>query len=235
MQTLSIFPECSISISSIEDGPIHSYEDLSALPLKTRMDQLVYLPTHKHATGIKTITKENKDQVMFDADIVLTDQKGAHIAHQFADCVPLVFLDRQRKTFCFAHLGWRGLVTGGVHVCILAMQANFGSRPEDLWTWIGPCIRKESYVVPEKPMQASLTSWGPFLSDVRVGDEIHWSIDLPGFIQAQCATFGIDPERIIDDGRDTYRESEIFFSHQRYGASQDEKAKGNFIVAVSLI
>ncbi len=234
MQTLSIFPECSISISSIEDGAIHTYEELSNLSLKTRPDQLVYLPTHEHSTGIRTISKENRDQVMFAADIVLTDLKGSHIAHQFADCVPLLFVDRQKKTICFAHLGWRGLVTGGVQVCSVAMQAQFGTKVEDLWVWIGPSIRKESYVLSSKPMQAALSSWEPFLRDVQVGEEIHWSVDLQGYIKSQCATFGIDPERIIDDGRDTYSENEVFFSHQRATRTQDPQAKGNFIVAVSL-
>lgn len=234
MQTLSIFPECEISISSIEDGSVHTYEELSNLSLKNRPDQLVYLPTHEHGTGIRVITKENKDQVMFTGDIVLTDQKGTHIAHQFADCVPLLFIDRHKKTICFAHLGWRGLVTGGVQACILAMQANYGSRPEDLWGWIGPCIQKQSFLSNEKPMQSGLHSWAEYLTDVVVGEEIHWSVDMPGYIKSQCATFGMDPERIIDDGRDTYAEAEIFFSHQRFIRTQDQKAKGNFIVAVSL-
>ncbi len=234
MQTLSIFPECSISISSIEDGSIHTYEELSSLSLKTRPDQLVYLPSHEHGTGIRAITKENKDQVMFTADIVATDQKGTHIAHQFADCVPFVLIDRQRKTVCFSHLGWRGLVTGGVQASILALQAHFDSKPEDLWVWIGPCIQKASFTSSEKPMQSVLDIWEPFLADVRVGDEIHWSVDMPGFIRSQCAHFGIDPERIIDDGRDTFVESEVFFSHQRFVRTKDEKAKGNFVVAVSL-
>lgn len=235
MQTLSIFPECSISISTKDDGAIHTYEELSHLHLQEKLEHHVYLPTHGHTTGVWTITKDNAAQLIFPADIVLTHLKHTHIAHQFADCVPLVLIDRSRKTVGFAHLGWRGILTGGVQVAILAMHAEFGSRPQDLWTWIGPCIRKESYLSQVRPAQSDLPAWRDYLTDIQIGETIQWSVDLPGFIKSQCATFGIDPERIIDDGRDTYQESEIFFSHQRWVQRQDPSDKGNFIVAVSLI
>lgn len=234
MQTLSIFPECTISISTKDDGAIHTYEELSLIPLQSKPEHLVYLPTHEHSTGIWTITKENAAQVMFPADIVLTSLKHTHIAHQFADCVPFVLIDRARKTVGFAHLGWKGILTGGVQATILAMRAEFGSHPQDLWAWIGPCIRKESYRSQSRPAQADIPAWAGYLTDVNVGETIQWSVDLPGFIKSQCATFGIDPERIIDDGRDTYSERDIFFSHQRWMLEQDPADKGNFIVAVSL-
>lgn len=228
MQILSLIPECTILLSSKEEGSIQNLEDADRLARSvSNLSKIpVILPLHEHATRTWVVTSENTTQIEFPADILLTKEKQVALAHQFADCVPLLFVDRKRKAIGFAHAGWRGLTMGGVQITILSMQANFGSHPEDLWVWIGPCIQKESYVFEEKPIQSALESWSSSI-ETQKGN---YAIDLPHFIESSCVQLGIDPTRIINDGRDTYQEREIFFSHRRAKETRSSKDKGNFSV-----
>lgn len=228
MQILSPIPECTIVISTKEDHSMDTLLDVDRVigGLSNLSKLPVILPSHEHATGFREITRENSVEVEFPADILLTKERHVALAHQFADCVPLLFVDRKHKAIGFAHLGWKGLTMGGVQVSIVAMEAKFGSKPADLWVWIGPCIQKDSYSFEDKPTQLSLPVWEE--SIVKRAEKYH--IDMPHFIAKECAKYGIDPTQIINDGRDTYRERETFFSHQIYLQKRNPKDKGVFAV-----
>ncbi len=228
MQLLSSIPECTILVSTKEDGSVSTLEDIDRVVRSvSNLSKIpVVLPIHEHSTRLREVTRENAIEVEFPADILLTREKQIALAHQFADCVPLLFVDRKRKAMCFAHAGWRGLLQGSVQVSLLAMQAAYGSLPQDVWVWIGPCIQKVSYKMEEAPCQSSLETWK---SSIEKGKK-YYLVDLPGFVTSECTRFGVDPTQIINDERDTYTQSEVFFSHQRYKKTEDETEKGNFAV-----
>lgn len=231
MQRLLLIPECTISISTIEDGSILSYEDIIAKKLSSS-DKTLYMPEHRHGTDVVFLTKENVETPPVAGDIVVTNLPKTVLIHQFADCVPFLCIDRKNKAVVFSHLGWKGLTVGGVHVSILALQAYLGSSLADIWVWIGPCIQKNSYIFDDEPIQNSLPTWQGCVEHHQEGEKSGWSIDLPGFIIKECARIGIDPAQIINDGRDTYSLPETFFSHKR--AIEKNEERGAFIVTVSL-
>ncbi|MEP7167680.1 MAG: polyphenol oxidase family protein [Candidatus Woesebacteria bacterium] len=229
MQTLSLIPECTIAVSTKEEGNIVSYEDLVRLPPLYKKDKVPYLPEHEHATRIVYLTDENIETPPVAADIVVTNSRRVVIAHQYADCVPFVCIDRKKKAFVSSHLGWKGLTMGGVQVSVMALQAFAKSDPTDLWVWIGPCIQKQSYLFEAIPIQSMLSTWTTSIEQIEENGTIRWAIDLPGFIQSECSRIGIDPAQTISDGRDTYTEPEVFFSHRRFVEKADQE-KGNFAV-----
>lgn len=228
MQLLSLIPECTILVSSKEEGNIAGIEDADRLvrTVSNLATIPVIFPVHEHATRYREITRSNVLELEYPGDIGLTRERRTAVAHVFADCAPVLFIDRKQKAMSFAHAGWKGLTTGIVQVATLAMEAKFGTKPEDLWVWIGPCIQKDSYAFDDEPIQTKLETWTPFIEKKK--EKFH--IDLPGFITNECDRFGIDPTRVINDGRDTFVEKDIFYSHRRYVKNKEETDKGNFAV-----
>jgi YfiH family protein len=81
------------------------------------------------------------------ADAILTDRPGVTLFMRFADCVPVLLYDPARKAAGLVHAGWQGTVRGTLTAAVEAMQAQYGSRPEDLLSGIGPSIGAHHYEV----------------------------------------------------------------------------------------
>ena len=50
----------------------------------------------------------SQDSALQDTDGLITDQTNVLLASFYADCVPLLFIEPQRKIIAMAHAGWRG-------------------------------------------------------------------------------------------------------------------------------
>lgn len=233
MHSLSIFPEISISITTRSDGPVTQLEELLKIDTPSSSGKQVLLPVHEHATNILFV--QDGDAVIPSGDIVVCHSKKLAIAHLFADCVPLIILDRVEKAFVFSHLGWKGLVQGGVQISLFALLSQQAHRNRDLWAWVGPSIKKHSYRQSTRPLQTGLPTWARAIEEQSSGTEPVWMVDLPGFVLDELVRCGLAQDHIIVDERDTYHESEIFFSHQRFIETNDPREKGNFAVVCSLI
>jgi YfiH family protein len=233
MQILSLFPECSIAVTDKDDGGIVSVAQLqdmleqSGVKLRT-----LIIPTHQHSTNIIAIDQTfstHRGEVV--ADGLMTDEKGIGLAHRVADCCPIVILDRRKRVLMTLHAGWRGMTLGLVGMGILSLQAKYRSSTKDLWMWIGPCIQKASYLSAEVPLQLQFFPWK---SHIHVRDD-GFHVDLPGFAFDEARRMGIDEDHIINDGRDTYEQSQVFFSHQRAVREQNVADDQRFSVTAWLV
>jgi polyphenol oxidase len=84
------------------------------------------------------------------ADIIASDAPDAAVAVQAADCVPILIADRHTGVVAAVHAGWRGLLAGAPRVAVDALCRQFGSRPDDLVSGVGPCIGACCYEVGEE-------------------------------------------------------------------------------------
>lgn len=82
-----------------------------------------------------------------DVDGLLTDEPGVTLATFYADCVPLYFVDPVHRAIALSHSGWRGTVRRMGQVTAERMRREYGTRPEDLVTAIGPSICRDCYEV----------------------------------------------------------------------------------------
>jgi len=87
------------------------------------------------------------DQAHQKADAILTDRPGVTLFMRFADCVPIYLYDPVHKVVGLVHAGWLGTVRQAAAVAIQAMQARYGSRPEEVLAGIGPSIAAHHYEV----------------------------------------------------------------------------------------
>ena len=80
-------------------------------------------------------------------DGLITDTPGLVIAVQTADCLPIILVDRKRRTVGVFHAGWRGTVKRIAEKGVGEMRKEFGSDPRDIVAAIGPGIQSCCYEV----------------------------------------------------------------------------------------
>lgn len=108
-----------------------------------------------HTTNIRRAGPEDRGKGITrprdyeDIDGLMTDVSGIVLVTCFADCVPLFFVDTVHRAIGLAHSGWRGTAAGMGSCMVRAMEAAYGTRPEELCVAIGPSICADCYEVGE--------------------------------------------------------------------------------------
>lgn len=109
-----------------------------------------------HTTNIRVVTGADAGKGVVslrdytDVDGLITNEKGLILSCFFADCVPLYFVDKTKNVIGLAHSGWRGTVNGMGACMVKRMQEEFGCKPEDILTGIGPSICQDCYEISEE-------------------------------------------------------------------------------------
>ena len=75
-----------------------------------------------------------------DIDGLITDRPDVVLCTQYADCVPLFFVDPVRRAVATSHAGWKGTAARIAAVTVDRMCADYGCRRGDILVGIGPSI-----------------------------------------------------------------------------------------------
>jgi YfiH family protein len=100
-----------------------------------------------HGARVGVARLGDRGRVRPETDALVTNTPGVALMLRFADCVPVLFFDRQRRAIGLAHAGWRGVVGGTVPATVATLTRIFGCDPIDLWAGIGPSIGACCYEV----------------------------------------------------------------------------------------
>lgn len=155
---------------------------------------------------------ENATDYEVEADGSWTNNPGIALCSISADCVPILIT---APGFAMAlHAGWRG-VASRILVEGLNLAVAKGHGPDSLQLWIGPHIRKESFVV--RADARDLLSRSTQLSGDKFTEttgEDQFRIDLEMILRAQASELGIKDSRIETFARDTFTDGDLH-SHRR--------------------
>ncbi|HEX4021311.1 MAG TPA: peptidoglycan editing factor PgeF [Acidobacteriaceae bacterium] len=80
-------------------------------------------------------------------DGMITNVPGSLLGILTADCLPVLVADVRQRVVAAFHAGWRGTAKRIVERGVGRMQAEFGSKPEDLTAAIGPGIGGCCYAI----------------------------------------------------------------------------------------
>jgi YfiH family protein len=105
-----------------------------------------------HGTTVVDLGKVTRQQVP-EADASLATIAGKVCTIMTADCLPVLFCDREGKTVAAAHAGWRGLASGVLENTVESMRA---AGAGELMAWMGPAIGAYQFEVGADVMQAFL-------------------------------------------------------------------------------
>lgn len=96
--------------------------------------------TQTHSTKVISLPYEGHD---LEADAVYTNHPNQVCLVMTADCLPVLFTNKQGNEVAAAHAGWRGLCDGILESTVSCFQCP----PEDIIAWFGPAIGATAFQV----------------------------------------------------------------------------------------
>lgn len=260
-----------IYISQRCDGSFRRHraikEFLANQQLLKKNSQLIYLQLQNKDRVIvldrADIFNEKRKQLI-KADAVMSNlskadfQRGEQETKQtlismvLGDCFPLIFFDQKSKNIAMIHAGWEPLYLNILDQVWSRMLNLWQTSPQQIWAFLGPGIRAESYRTVNKPRQFQEPHWQKYIKyqkkavkkSITQSQEptVHWQIDLPGFIKDFLKTHHLPKSQLLDCQLDTYALADDYFSYRRSQElllKGDQKAarlnNGRFFVCCQLI
>ncbi len=116
--------------------------------------------------GSATILAADGMPVVPGVDGLITGEPGVVLAIYIADCGPIWLADRKTGAIGLLHSGKKGTDGNIFEKALAHMAQQFGTRPEDVVSALGPCIRPPHYEVDfarEIGLQAKRAGVGNFI------------------------------------------------------------------------
>ncbi|WKX25837.1 purine nucleoside phosphorylase YfiH [Tatumella ptyseos] len=147
---------------------------------------------------------------MIDADASFTRAAGKVCIVMTADCLPVLFTNRQGTQVAAAHAGWRGLCDGILENTV----DTFDCSPEEIITWVGPAIGPDAFEVGAEVREAFIqTHHAAEQCFITHGNK--YLANLPKLAELRLQHAGVNA--IYHSHRCTFSEPEQFFSYRRDG------------------
>lgn len=182
-----------------------------------------------HTTNIRRMTWADKGKGILrtrdyaDVDGMVTDEPGLVLNTFYADCVPLYFVDPIHHAIGLAHSGWRGTVGRMGERMVETMEAQFGSRPEELYAAIGPSICRDCYEVSEDVAVQFIRMLGDQVATPGKEPGKH-QLDLWLANELILRQAGLLPSHIAVTDICTCHNSQYLFSHRASGGRRGSLA-----------
>lgn len=189
-----------------------------------------------HTTNLRTITSDDigkgitKPQDYEDIDGLITNLTGVTLVTLYADCVPLLFLDPEKRVIANSHAGWKGTVGEIGRLTVEKMKSDFGCNPENIIAAIGPSICMNCFEV-DKPVYQLFSKLPNIkIQDIcKPKDNGKYLIDLWEANRRILINAGIKPENIDITDLCTKCNDTLFFSHRKMG-----EKRGNLAAMICL-
>lgn len=193
-------------------------------------DRQVVISAQEHHVQIRNVTADDRgrgvdrERGYTDIDGLLTDEPGVVLCTQYADCVPLLFVDPVKRVVGTSHSGWKGTVARIGAVTVERMAADYGCRREDILAGVAPSIGPCCFEVDEPVylvfQQAGLLDTGCF--EEKAGGKYHlnlWEINRRILLEA-----GLSAEHVTVTDLCTRCRPDLFWSHRAAGAQRGSLA-----------
>ena len=191
------------------DNKKNVIKNLKIVSKKIGVKKKIILLHQLHSNKIYFVNKISKNKLFGDG--LITNVARLAIGILTADCAPILFFEPKKNIIGAAHVGWKG-----AHKKIGKKMINYfkkrGSKLNDIFAVIGPCISQNNYEV-KNDFRAKFLKQNP-------KNKKHFKIiknkiyfDLKGHIFRQLKDAGINNIEIIK--KDTFNPKNNFFSARR--------------------
>ncbi len=186
-------PYASLNLgSTVGDDPAAVRENLRRLRATFGFSpEQIVSPHQVHEAHVARVTRAEGGMIIPATDALITDDPDVVLLLRFADCVPVLLYDQQRHVAGLVHAGWRGVTARVVPAAVAALREAFGSRPQDLWAGIGPCISAEHYQVGAE-IVAAVAAAVPREVEVALKVDGSWYLDLATAVEAQLQACNVE-------------------------------------------
>lgn len=191
-----------------------------------------------HTTNIRIVTKKDcgkgilKEKDYNNIDGLMTNEPGIVLFTYYADCVPLFFVDTEKKVIALSHSGWRGTVKKMGQVTVERMEQEYGCKPENIVAAIGPSICQKCYEVSREVIEEFEKN---FTEDecrqfIEKKTEEKYQLDLWKVNEIILENAGIQKDNIENRNICTCCNKDILFSHRGL-----EGKRGNLAAFLTII
>ena len=165
-----------------------------------------------------------------EADALATRTPGIVLGILTADCVPVLFADREAGVIGAAHAGWKGALAGVTDATLAAME-SLGASRANIAAAIGPCIGRASYEVDDAFVERFAADDPANERFFAAGKPGHAMFDIAAYVAARLAAAGVT--RIAIGGQDTYALQQDYFSYRR-ACHKGENSYGRQLSVIGL-
>lgn len=190
----------------------------------------VVISAQTHTVNVYNVTAADRGRGITgpkgytDVDGMITDEPDVVLCTQYADCVPLFFVDPRRRVVATSHAGWRGTAGGMAQVTVERMVSDYGCCREDILAGIGPSIGHCCFEV-DTPVYEAFTKV-PVFDDgcftAHAGDKFH--IDLWEVNRRFLLAAGVKAENITVTDLCTRCHPDTLWSHRATGGRRGSAA-----------
>ncbi|MCG3865702.1 MULTISPECIES: peptidoglycan editing factor PgeF [unclassified Photobacterium] len=143
-----------------------------------------------------------------DADGSFTRIPGLACAIMTADCLPVLFCDKQGTEVAAVHAGWRGLATGVIEHAVEKFHCNAA----DIMAWLGPAIGPNAFEVGGEVREQFMAA-DPNAEDAFIPHGEKWLADLYLLAKQRLNRLGITA--VYGGEYCTFTDKQQFYSYRR--------------------
>lgn len=192
---------------------------------KTPLNKLNYPDGKYIVISEENMTKDDYWSEELPADILIISNKYKNIivGNQMSDCPILIAEDRRLGVTALAHCGASYINRNLPIQTIMALENEYHSNLNDIYVYIGSCIKTESYVYDSYPSWATNKEvW----KDCIKKEQSLYKIDLVKAIKKQLKSIGISHIKVSKI--DTFKDKN-YYSHLAEYNGIKEKSGQNFV------
>lgn len=146
-----------------------------------------------------------------EADAIIADQAKQVCAIMTADCLPVLFCNKQGTVVAGAHAGWRGLEAGVLESTLSGMKC----APEDVLVWLGAAIGSGAFEVGPEVREVFIAKDSGAEIAFKEGESGKWFADLYKLARVRLESIGVNAGSIYGGSWCTYLQPELFYSYRR--------------------
>jgi len=171
-----------------------------------------------HGVDVVDAATVGVDQPVRTGDASIATRPGVVCAILTADCLPVLFADRQGGVVGAAHAGWRGLAGGVLGRTLARMRAQGAG---EITAWLGPAIGAQAFEVGQDVFDSFAralprTDIG-FAFAARAGHPGKYLADMFALARLMLARDAVT--QVAGGGQCTASQVERFYSYRRDGVT----------------
>ena len=195
------------------------------------------IPTHHmaftrqvHGAEVRVVTHADAhtlfDDVPYEADGLVTSERGLALICFTADCVPVLLCDETHGVIAAVHCGWRSSVADILGKAVAKMCA-LGAEPVAISAAIGPAISRCCFEVGGEVVEAAQQLLGEPCADLwepEEGRKGKYLLDLKAVNARRLLQLGLREENIGISPDCTMCQHQTYWSHRKTAGQRGTQA-----------
>ena len=172
-----------------------------------------------HKDEVRPVTfddchRELLSEVPYEADAIITAERGLPLVIFIADCIPILLYDPETPAIGAVHAGWRGTVMDIAGKAVSELSRLYGSKPENIRAAIGQGISLCCFETGEEVPSAVRELLGVEAERFLRPKGQKSMVDLKGINKLLLERRGVLPENIEVSDECTCCSSDKYWSHR---------------------